>query len=74
MDLLKRREYSWKLVYEPDFGAARKRRDKGQEVLDDPDSFIPFLPEDWTIEDEEDIEVPARNADLYKALRRGPRS
>ena len=43
MELLKRRNYTWKLVYDPDFVAAKKRR-KDLDALADPNDFMNFIP------------------------------
>ena len=43
MELLKRRNYTWKLVYDPEFVAAKKR--KGLDALADPDDFMNLVSE-----------------------------
>ena len=41
MDLLKRRGFTWKIVYDPDFVAAKKR--KNLDTLADPDDFMNLI-------------------------------
>ena len=69
MDLLKKRNYTWKIVYDPDFIAAKKRKD--QPVLGedhDPDDFMNYVPD--SIDDyEEDIIAAPQNLDILNAMR-----
>ena len=66
MELLKRRNYTWKLVYDPDFVAAKKRR-KDLDALADPNDFMNFIP-NIENEDEPDILPDARNQDLVTEM------
>ena len=68
-ELLQQRGYTWKLVYDPKFTAARRCTAKGVSVLDD-------MPPDEAEENEEPDEVidldpdPAqKNPDLEKMIR-----
>ena len=68
-ELLQQRGYTWKLIYDPKFTAARRRTAKGVSVLDD-------MPPDEAEENEEPDEVidldpdPAqKNPDLEKMIR-----
>ena len=72
MDLLKKRNCTWKIVYDPDFIAAKKRKD--QPVLGedrDPDDFMNYVPE--SIDDYEEVFVAApQNLDMLNAMRKIP--
>ena len=69
-ELLQQRGYTWRLIYDPKYTAARRRTLKGVQVLDD----MPLDEADATAELEEQVlevdPVPAlRNPDLEKAIR-----
>ena len=66
MDLLKRRGYTWKLVYDPDFIAAKKR--KNLEALADPDDFMNLVPQPEE-DGDEDIPHAAQNSEVMKVMR-----
>ena len=67
MDLLKRRGYTWKIVYDPEFVAAKKRRHL--EALADPDDFMNLVTEPEAEPDIGMTQTDFKNQDLLKEMR-----
>ena len=68
-ELLQQRGYTWKLIYDPKFTAARRRTAKGVSVLDD------MPPEEAEENDEPDVVIDLdpvsaqKHPDLEKMIR-----
>ena len=71
-ELLKQRGFRWKLVYDPDFIAAKKRTKEGLNILDDPNDLLQYLDErDEETNDLQDIadDSDQKNPELLQAMR-----
>ena len=67
MDLLKRRGYTWKIVYDPEFVAAKKR--KHLDALADPDDFMNLVVEPDAEPDCSTAQACFKNEDLLGEMR-----
>ena len=67
MDLLKRRGFTWKIVYDPEFVAAKKRRHL--DALADPDDFMNLVTEPEAEPETGMIESDFKNPNLLSEMR-----